>query len=98
MDNIKLFLFNSLSVTFGLFLFTFLIYVLYKIFYREDEINNDIINIQSENTENLFDDLESVDFNDEVDVFDGKVPPNDQLPDEPLSNDKLGENDEIIDV
>lgn len=60
MDNVKLFLFNSLSVTFGLFLFAVLLYICYKIFYNDSDDGGLSIEKIDETSQELMDDLESI--------------------------------------
>ena len=63
MENIKLFLFNSFSIAFGFIIFTLFLYLMYKIFYKEDDDSgngNILLRPQIEKSEDLFDGLESV--------------------------------------
>ena len=60
MENTKLFLFNSLSVTFGLFLFAFIMYILYKVFYNDKEESGLSIETTEETSQDLMEDLESI--------------------------------------
>jgi hypothetical protein len=60
MENTKLFLFNSLSVSFGLFLFTFILYICYKIFYNDKDDNGLSLETVNENSQDLMNDLESL--------------------------------------
>lgn len=60
MGNVSLFLFNSLSVTFGLLLFTFILYIFYRIFYNDPDENNLKLETSNETSVDLMDDLESI--------------------------------------
>ena len=60
MDNVKIFFFNSFSVTVGLFFFAILMYILYKIFYNDKEDNNLSIETTDETSQDLMDDLDSI--------------------------------------
>ena len=60
METFKLFLFNSLSVTFGLLLFTFIIYISYKIFYNDKDDNELNVNKNEETSQELMEELESI--------------------------------------
>lgn len=60
MGNVSLFLFNSLSVTFGFLLFTFILYIFYRIFYNDSDENDLKLESSNENSLDLMDDLESI--------------------------------------
>jgi len=66
MDNAKLFLFNSLSITTGLLFFMIIMYILYLLFYRENESEGDSSASKEENLNEVMDDLESIPDVDEI--------------------------------
>lgn len=66
MDNAKLFLFNSLSITTGLLFFMIIMYTLYLLFYRENESESDSSASKEENLNEVMDDLESIPDVDEI--------------------------------
>lgn len=65
MDNTKLFFFNALSTTTGLFIFIMIMYILYNLFYKEPE-NNDTTLATDESLEEVMDDLESIPDTEEI--------------------------------
>lgn len=66
MNDLKLFLFNSLSITTGLLFFVFIMYVFYLIFYKENESEGESSASKEENLNEVMDDLESIPDVDEV--------------------------------
>lgn len=60
MDNAKLFLFNSLSITTGLLFFMIIMYTMYLLFYKESESEGDSSASKEENLNEVMDDLESI--------------------------------------
>lgn len=66
MNNVKLFLFNSLSITTGLIFFMFIMYIFYNLFYKEKESESESSASKEENLSEMMDDLESIPDVDEV--------------------------------
>lgn len=66
MDNTKLFLFNSLSITTGLLFFVIIMYTMYLLFYKENESEGESSASKEENLNEVMDDLESIPDVDEV--------------------------------
>ena len=62
MLTLKLFMFHSLAVTTGLFLYTFFLYMMYRLFYKEDldDPETSMLSEKEQNLDETMDDLESI--------------------------------------